>query len=116
MKGGICGIDQSRDLLLAEYLGKVTHLLRIGRLSDAPVALQHVNIEEPQRREPQGYGVRTVLQLGKEHRLILANLLWAKLIGRTTEVSAEMRNTMKVSADGCGGEVAALQLLKHELT
>ena len=58
-----------------------------------------MNIEEPQRREPQGYGVRTVLQLGEEHRLILANLLWAKLIGRTTEVPAEMRNTVKVSAD-----------------
>jgi hypothetical protein len=31
-------------------------------------------------------------------------------------VLAEVGDTMKVSADGCGGEVAALQLLKHELT
>jgi hypothetical protein len=39
-----------------------------------------------------------------------------KLIGRTTEVPAEVRNTVQVGADGCIGEVAATQLLKHELT
>ncbi len=32
------------------------------------------------------------------------------------KVSAEVRNTLKVSADSYSGEVAALQLLKHELT
>ena len=91
MKGGIRGVDQSRNLFLAEYPGKVTHLLRIGRLGDAPVALQHVNVEEAQRRQPQDDGVRTELQLGEEHRLILANVLRAKLIGRTAEVPAEVR-------------------------
>jgi len=116
MKGGICGIDQPRDLLLAEYLGKVTHLLRVGRLSDAPVSLQHVNIEETQSRQPQGHGVRTVLQLGEEHRLIFTNVFRAKLIGWTAEVPAEVGHTVYVCANGCGGEVAALQLLKHELT
>src|ERR1035438_10684252 len=45
MKGGIRGVDQSRHLLLAEYLWKVTHLLRIGRLGDAPAALQHAKVE-----------------------------------------------------------------------
>jgi hypothetical protein len=75
-----------------------------------------VNIEEPKRRQPHNYGVRTVLQLGEEHRLVLANVFWAKLIGRTAKVPAEVRNTVQVSADGCLGEVAALQLLKHELT
>ena len=116
MKWGIGGIDQPRNLLLAEYLGKVAHLLRVGRLSDAPVALQHVNVEETQRREPKSYRVRAELQLGEEHRLILANVFRTKLIGWTAEVPAEVCDAMKVSADGCGGEVAALQLLKHELT
>jgi hypothetical protein len=46
----------------------------------------------------------------------LANVFRAKLIGRTAKVPAEVGNTMKVSADGCIGAVAALQLLKHELT
>jgi hypothetical protein len=32
------------------------------------------------------------------------------------EVLAEVRNTVQVGADGCIGEVAATQLLKHELT
>src|ERR1019366_6322241 len=50
MKGGVRGEDQARDLLLTEYPGKVTHLLRVGRLGDAPVALQHMNVKEAQRR------------------------------------------------------------------
>jgi hypothetical protein len=116
MKGRVRGVDQARNLFLAEYLWKVANLLRIGRLGDAPAALQHVNVEETQRRQPQGNGVRTELQLGEQHRLILANVLGAKLIGRTTKVPAEVRNTVQVGADGCFGEVAALQLLKHELT
>src|ERR1035438_3133618 len=58
MKGGVRRVDQARDLLLTEYLRKVTHLLRIGRLGDAPAALQHVNVEETQRRQTQDYGVR----------------------------------------------------------
>jgi hypothetical protein len=32
------------------------------------------------------------------------------------KVSAEVLNTVQVCADGCGGEVAAVQLLNHELT
>src|ERR1035437_1405046 len=50
MKGGVRRVDQARHLLLAEYLRKVTYLLRIGRLGDAPAALEHVDIEEAQRR------------------------------------------------------------------
>src|ERR1035438_9121539 len=61
MKGGIRGVDQARYLLLAEYLGKMTNLLRIGRLGNAPAALQHVNVEETQSRQTQDYGVRAVL-------------------------------------------------------
>ena len=116
MKGCVRRVDQARHLLLAEYLRKVANLLRIGRFGDAPAALQHVDIEEAQRRKPHDDGVGTVLQLGEEHRLILANVFRAKLIGRTAKVLAEVGNAMKVSANGCGGKVAALQLLKHELT
>jgi hypothetical protein len=113
---GVCGVDQPRYLLLAEHLGKMTNLLRVGRLGDAPAALQHVNVEETQGCQAQGYGVQAVLQLGEEHGLILANVFRTKLIGRAPEVSAEVRHTVQVCADGCSGEVAALQLLKHELT
>jgi len=48
-------------------------------------------------------------------RLILADVLGTKLIGLAMEVSAEMLNTVEVRANGCLGEVAAPQLLKHEL-
>src|ERR1700693_5583098 len=46
MEGKLCRVNQTRDLLLAEYLRKVKNLLRIGRLCDAPASLQHLNIEE----------------------------------------------------------------------
>src|ERR1035437_10355576 len=65
MKGGIRGVDQARNLLLAEYLGKGTHLLRVGRLGDAPAALQDVDVEETQSRQPQDYSVRTELERGE---------------------------------------------------
>src|ERR1039458_2227502 len=61
MKLRVCRVDQTCDFFLTEYPWEVTHLLRIRRLGDAPVALQHVDIEEPQRRQPHNYGVRTVL-------------------------------------------------------
>ena len=46
----------------------------------------------------------------------VADVLGTKLIGPTMEVSAEVLNTMEVRANRCLGEVAATQLLKHELT
>src|SRR5271167_4003203 len=64
VEGAFCGVNQTRNLRLAEHLWKVTNLLRIWRLGDAPAALQHVNIEEAQRSQPQDHGVGTELQLG----------------------------------------------------
>jgi hypothetical protein len=79
---------------------KAVHYVRAAPLPDAPAALQHVYVEEAQSRQPKGRaqwlslhgsndGVRTELQLGEEHRLILANVFRAKLIGRTAKVPAE---------------------------
>src|SRR5208283_5437521 len=42
MKGCIRSLNQSGNFFLTEHAGKVTQLLRIGRLGDAPVALQDV--------------------------------------------------------------------------
>lgn len=47
---------------------------------------------------------------------ILANVFRAKPIGRTAKVPAEVRDAVKISADGGRSEVATLQLLKRELT
>src|SRR5271166_2095864 len=116
MKGEFGRIDQPRDLFLAEYLRKMKHLLGIGRLCDAPASLQYVDIEEAQRSQPQDHGVGAELQLSEEHRLILANVLRAKLIGPAAEVPAEVLHPVEVRADGCIGEVAASQLLQHALT
>src|SRR5271156_4996757 len=115
MKGRVRGLYQSRDFFLAEHPWKATQLLRIGRLSDAPATLQHVDIEEAQRRQPQDDGVRAVLQLGEQHRLILANVFRAKLIRRPPEVPAEVGNAVKVRADSGIGEGAAAELLKRGL-
>jgi hypothetical protein len=42
--------------------------------------------------------------------------LFALDLGQPAIVAAEVRNTVKIGANGRGGEVAPLQLLKHELT
>jgi hypothetical protein len=44
------------------------------------------------------------------------DVLGTKLVGWALEVSAEVLDTMKLRADNRTGEVAALQLIKHELT
>src|ERR1017187_9345509 len=41
MKGRIRRLNQSRDFFLTEYPGKMADLLRVGRLGDAPAALQY---------------------------------------------------------------------------
>jgi len=109
-------VNQSGDLFLAQYLRKVKHLLRIGRLSDAPVPLQDLDVKEAQRGQAQANSVGAELKLGEQSCLILADMLGAELIGLAIEVSTEVFDTMQVRTDGCIGEVAAPQLLKHELT
>ncbi len=116
MKRCIRSFNQSRNFFLAEYPGKVPHLLRIGRLGDTPAALQYVDIEETQRRQPQDDRVRAEPELGEQSCLILAYVLRAKLVGPAMKVSAEVLNTVQVCADGGSGEVATMQLLNHELT
>src|SRR5258708_7730279 len=65
MKGGICRVDQACNFFLAEHLRKMPKFLRIGRLGDAPAALQHVDIEEAQNCQSQDYSVRAELELGE---------------------------------------------------
>jgi hypothetical protein len=43
-------------------------------------------------------------------------VLGTKLIGTAPEIPAEVLHAMDVGTDGCLGEVAALQLLNHQLT
>src|SRR6478736_1106519 len=91
------------------------HLLRIGRFCDAPVFLEYVDIEKPQGSQPQRYCVRAELQVGEQHRLILTNVFGAQLVRWTMEVPAEVFNTVQIRANRCLSEVAAPQLLKHDL-
>ncbi len=90
MKRCVRSFNESRDFFLAEYPWKVPHLLRIGRLGDAPATLQNVNVEEAQRRQPQDDRVRAELELGEQRCLILAYVFRAKLIWRAPEIAAEV--------------------------
>jgi hypothetical protein len=66
--------------------------------------------------QPQDDRVRAALELGEQSSLILAYVLRTELIRPAPEISAEVLNAVQVCADGGIGEVAATQLLKHELT
>jgi len=50
-------IDQARHFLRAENLRQADDLPRIGRLGNAPVLLQHLDIEEPQSAKALCHGV-----------------------------------------------------------
>ena len=59
--------------------------------------------------------VRGQLPAREQRGLILANLLGAKLIGRTMEVPTEMLDRLDVNVDGGLGVVAAPEFFKHDL-
>ena len=107
MKGKLCRVDQTRDFFLAQHLRQVQNLLRIRCLGNAPASFQHLHIEEAQSGQALGYGVGGQLPAREQRGLILANMLGAKLIGRTMEVPTEMLNRVDVSVDGGLGVVAA---------
>ena len=75
------------------------HLLRIGRLGGAPASLQHLDVEESQRCQPLRDRVRRQLPGAEHRRLVLADVLRAKLIRRTMEVAGEMLNRADVGAN-----------------
>ena len=107
MKGKLCRVDQTCDFFLAQHPRQVQNLLRIRCLGNAPAALQHLDIEEAKSGQALRYGVRGQLPAREQRGLILANLLGAKLIGRTMEVPTEMLDRVNVSVDGGLGVVAA---------
>src|SRR5579863_8342054 len=72
-------IDQACHLLRTENLRQANDLPGIGSLGNAPVLLQHLDVEEPQSAKPLDYGVGAELQLAEQHRLVLANMLRAEL-------------------------------------
>ena len=55
-------------------------------------------------------------EFGEHSLLILAHILRTKLIGPAMNLSAEVLNIVQVYADGCGGEVAAVQPLHDART
>src|SRR5882672_9292635 len=116
MKRHLCGIDQTCDLLRAEYLRQVQHLLWIRCLGYTPASLQDLDIEEPQRRQPLNHRVGSQLPLAEHCCLILANMFWTELIRGTVEVSGVVLDCSNVSVDVCLGVVVSLQFLKHDLT
>lgn len=64
------------------------------------VTMKNLGIEEPQGGQSLRYGVRCQFPASEQRGLILANMLWAKPIGWTTEVAAEMLHRADVGADG----------------
>src|SRR6266567_4047645 len=79
LKGCSVGINKTRHFFRAKDFRQADDLPRIGRLGNTPVPLENLDIEEPKCTQPCGYGVRAVLQLAEQHRLVLATRLAAAL-------------------------------------
>ena len=114
MKGDSSRLDQTSDLLLAEYLREMQNFLGIGRLGNAPASLQHLDIKEAQGRQPLDNGAWSQLPSREQRSLILTYMLWAKLIGWTMKVPTEVLDGTDVGIDGGFSVVAASQFLKHD--
>jgi hypothetical protein len=114
--GGACSINEAGNLCQAKNLRQPDYLPRIRCLGNAPVLLQYLDVEQPPCAKALNDLVRAELQFGKQHRLVLANVLRTKTVGAPTEVFAEVLYSLDVGANRGLGEVAAAQLLNHELT
>jgi hypothetical protein len=116
LKRGLCRIDQACNFSLGKDLGEVQHLLRVRRLCGNPATLEHLDVKKSQRCQPLRDRVRRKLPGAENRRLVLADMLQAKLIGGTMEVLRIMLNRADIGANRRLGVVAALQFLEHDLT
>ena len=100
MKCAVGRVDESIHLLRTENLRQPDHLPRIRRFRDAPVPLEHLDVEETQGGKPSDHRVGTVLQLGEQHRLILANMLRSQPVGAAMKELTEVLDAVDVGPNG----------------
>jgi len=81
VEGIVGGLNQTRCLFRTERPRQAGNLFRIRCFGNAPVSFQHMDVEEAQGSQPLDYRVRAELWLGEEHRLIVTDVLRAKLVG-----------------------------------
>src|SRR5271166_5864837 len=115
MKGSQGRVDQTSDLLLTENDRQLQHLLGIGSFGHAPGPLEGLDVEEAQSRQPLVHRIRRQLPLLKQRGLILADVLWAQLCGRTVEIPGEVFDGANVTIDGGLSVVTTLEFFEHDL-
>ena len=93
-------VDQPGHLFRAGNLRQAEDLPRIRRLGNTLVLLQYFDIEEAKSSKTLNDGVRVELQLAKQHRLILSNMLWTKAYRMRGEVSKNLKILARGSSIG----------------
>jgi hypothetical protein len=93
-------IDEPRYLFRAEDLRKTESLARVGCFSNRPWSPQRRHEEESKRRGSLGDCVGSQFALTEQIRLILAKLVWAKLIRWAFEIARQVFERFDVGAYG----------------
>jgi hypothetical protein len=108
-------IDQTGHFFLAEH-GRQTLVLlrkrdRIGQVRPT----QRLDEQEAQRCCPSFDGAREQLAIAKQMDLVVAYMVWSKLLRRTSEIPGEVLNRVDVRPYGVRRIVTALKFVEHQL-
>src|ERR1019366_5562537 len=87
----------------------------IGSFGHAPGSLKCLDVAEAQSRQPLVHRIRRQLPLLEQGGLVLADVLWAQLFGRTVEIPGEMFDGANVTIYGGLSVVATLKFFEHDL-
>ena len=89
------GMKQQSLVQGVQYAEEADLRSEVAWIGNAPVLLQHLDVEEAQCPKALDHGVRTELQLAEQHRLVLPDVLGTK-IGTAMEVLAEVFDSVDV--------------------
>jgi hypothetical protein len=99
-------VQNSGQALVA--LGKRNLIGQIG-------SPKRLNEQKSQRCRLSPNRARRKLAIAEQMNLILANMVWPKLIGRPVEIPGELVHRMHVGANGVRRVVTTLELIQHPL-
>ena len=94
---------------------QLQHFLGIGSFGHAPGSLKCLDVAEAQSRQPLVHRIRRQLPLLEQGGLVLADVLWAQLFGRTLEIPGEVFDGANVTIDGGLRVVPTVEFFEHDL-
>src|SRR5436853_5861309 len=113
VEGSRRSLDELCYFFLTENRGQAIALLGIGSFGNAPGPLERLDVKEAQGAEMVGHRTGSQFVPGEELRLVLADVLRSKAIGRAVEVLGEPLDEANVTPRGSLRIMTTLEFFQH---